>query len=193
MTKLVKTLEELLFCQNYFIRTQVIYTLGKTCSYGSKYSLMRAFDRYRDLDPLILDRLICEMRWLGVENIDRYIYALVTSSSYLTRWAAVGIAASIFDPDLGNRDLQYTDILRQDDCDLIRIEAEYEYQRSLKSLQTPILSKVEQRQRAKALKKIQPLLSFQAVSNRFANHLFKNNLDRYTVTEFEDFVERCSA
>jgi hypothetical protein len=183
---IVSTLEDLLFCGNHFTRSDVIYTLGKTCSYKSKYALSRAFELYRDSDPIILDRLVCEMRWLGVENIDRYIYSIVTSSSYLTRWAAVSIV-----PNLGNLSLQYVDILRRDECELIRIEAEYEYQRLLKSLQTPILSKSEQRQRAKALKKIKPLLSFEYVANRFRNYLWnEHSIDRmYEIVDLESFVE----
>ena len=131
------------------------------------------------------------MRWLGVENIDRCIYSMVTSSSYLTRWAAVGIVASIFDPDLGNHALQYVDILRRDECELIRVEAEYEYQRLLKILQTPILSKSERRQRAKALKKIEPLLSFDSVAHRFRNYLWnEHSIDRmYKVVDFKHFIE----
>jgi hypothetical protein len=183
---IVTTLEELLFCGDYFTRSEVLYTLGKTCSYGSKYALSRAFELYRDSDPLLLDRLICEMSWLGVENIDRYIYSMVTSSSYLTRWAAVSIV-----PNLGNLSLQYIDILRRDECELIRIEAEYEYQRFLKSIQTPILSKLEQHQRAKAIKKIEPVLSFDSVATRFRNHLWNDrSIDRmYKVVDFERFVE----
>jgi hypothetical protein len=50
------------------------------------------------------------MSWLGVENIDRFVYSMVTSPSYLTRWAAVEIVASIFDLDLGNRVWQYAEL-----------------------------------------------------------------------------------
>lgn len=188
-SSIVKTLEELLFSNNYFTRIAVIYTLGKTCSYGSKDVLSQAFELFRETDPLLLDRLISEMGWLGVENLNSCIESMVTSSSYLTRWAAVGMICPIGDTDEGI--VQWAKALRQDECELIRIEAEYEYQRVLKSLQTPILSKTEQRQRAKDIKKMKPLLSFQDVSIRFMNHLSNHGLNHYTVSELESFVELC--
>ncbi len=184
---IVTTLEELLFSDNHFTRVGVIYTLGKTCSYGSGAALSRAFELYRDSDPLILDRLIGEMNWLGVENIDDYISFLVYSFSDLNRWAVVGAIHPI-----GNdlRTIQWAEALRQDKCELIRTEVEYEYQRKLKSLQTPILSKTEQRQRAKELKKIKPLLSFWNVRFLFEKYLDRSCLTQYTLTELESFVDR---
>jgi hypothetical protein len=171
---IVTTLEELLFSDNHFTRVGVVYTLGKTCSYGSGAALSRACERYQDSDPLLLDRLICEMNWLGVENMERYLHSLVHSSSYITRWAVVGALDPIGNDEL--RAMQWAAALRQDECELIRTEVEYEYQRKLKSLQTQILSTAEQRQRAKDIKKIQPLLSFWDVRWLFEQHLSQSCL-----------------
>ena len=186
---IVKTLEELLFSDKYFTQLEVIYTLGKTCNYKSKYALSRAFARFCDSNPLLLDRLLCEMQWLGVENLEQCIESMATSSSYLTRWAAVSRIAPIGET-IDDGIVQWAEALRHDDCELIRFEAEYEYQRVLKSLQTSILSKAEQRQRAKEIKKIQPLLSFQSVSIRFMKYLFDIGSNQYEVAEFESFVDK---
>lgn len=87
----VKTLEQLLFCANHFTRHQLIYTLGKTCSYDSLDVLNQAFIELRDTDPLLLPRLIGEMGWLGAENFWELIESMMMSQVYVTRWAVVDI------------------------------------------------------------------------------------------------------
>jgi hypothetical protein len=182
---IVTTLEKLVFSDNHFIKNWTIYTLGKTCSYRSKDVLIQAFDRYKDSDPLLLNRLIHEMGWLGVENIENCLEQMITSSSYLTRWAAV---EHIYQSE--DRLPDWAEILRRDKCEFIRAEAEYECQRILQSIQTSTLSKAERRQRAKEIKKIDPKISFQHVSTRFSSHLFSSGLSQYTVIELETYVNR---
>lgn len=171
---IIKTLEKLIFSDRHHIRQAAIYTLGKTGSHSSKTALIRAFDLYGDSDPLLLDRLIFELNWLGVENIDRYIHSMATSSSDLTRWAAVACTISIGDFATS----ECVKILRQDRCDLIRIQAEYEYQQAMQP---------------QALTQLAPLLSFDRVSIRFGNYLATNNLKNYPVQALEQFVERLQA
>lgn len=182
---IVSTLEELVFVHNHFIRSHAIYTLGKTCSYSSKNVLVEAFDRFIDTDPLLLDRLINEMGWLGVENMENYLERMATNSSYLTRWAAV---EHIYQST--ERLPNWVELLRQDPCELIRQEAEYECQRMLKSFQTSSLSKSQQRRRAKEIAQIKPKISFQQVSLQFANHLHVRGQSEYSVVELEAFVDR---
>lgn len=182
---IVSTLEELVFGSNHFIRSNAIYTLGKTCSYSSKYVLVEAFDRFIEIDPLLLDRLINEMGWLGVENMEHYLERMATSTSYLTRWAAVEF---IYQSE--ERLPNWVELLRQDPCELIRLEAEYECQRLLKSFQTSSLSKSQQRRRAKEIAQIEPQISFQQVSLQFANNLYRGGKSEYTVVELADFVDR---
>ncbi|GJD24211.1 hypothetical protein RIVM261_091670 [Rivularia sp. IAM M-261] len=50
---IVKNLEQLLFSPNHFTRKQVVYTLGKACSYSSTKVLNQAFNIYRDIYPLL--------------------------------------------------------------------------------------------------------------------------------------------
>ncbi len=182
---IVRTLEELVFSDNYVIQNEAIYALGKTCSYSSKTVLSQAFDRFRDSHPLLLTRLLGEMGWLGVENLEHCIEQMANSYSYLTRWAAVQLIHLNDDDKLPD----WAESLRKDECELIRLEAEYECQRILKRLQTPILSKIEQRQLAKAIKKIEPEISFFGTCVRFSNHLANNGLRQYTVADFEAYVD----
>ncbi len=182
---IVGTLEELVFINNHFTRSNAIYTLGKTCNYSSKNILVQAFDRFSETDPLLLDRLIHEMGWLGVENMEHYLERMATSTSYLTRWAAV---EHIYQSE--ERLPDWAELLRQDPCELIRLEAEYECQTILKSLQTSSLSKIQQRQRAKEIRQIKPKTSFQQVSLQFANDLYRGRKSEYSVVELAAFVDR---
>lgn len=181
---IVSTLEELVFTNNHFIRSHAVYTLGKTCSYGSKNVLVSAFDRFIDTDPLLLNRLINEMGWLGVENMDNYLERMATNTSYLTRWAAVEfIYQSI------KRLPNWAELLRQDPYELIRLEAEYECQQVLKSLQTSSLSKSEQRRRAKEIEQIKPKISFQQLNLKFIHDLSVKRTIEYTVAELEAYLD----
>jgi hypothetical protein len=185
---IVKTLEELIFSDNYFIQSEAIYTLGKTCSYSSKDALSQAFDQFWESNPFLLHKLLNEMQWLGVENLERCIEKMANSSRYLTRWAAVKYIYSYTieyqtPPD-------WVEMLRRDKYKTIFKEAEYEYQRALKSLQRTTLSKAEQRKRAKEIKKIEPILSFDTASSKFRNFLSQNGLSKYEVTDIEAYIDR---
>jgi hypothetical protein len=185
-SSIVKALEKLIFSDNYSIQHQAIYALGKTCSDSSKYVLRGAFDLYRDSHPLLLDRLIFEMQWLGVEDLENCIEQMADSSCYLTRWAAVEhidrYEDAIF-PD-------WVEILRLDEREFIRVEAEYKCQQIIESIQAPTLSKMEQRQGAKEIKNIEPKISFQDLSLRFTSYLSSKGLSKYTVTELEAYIDR---
>jgi hypothetical protein len=187
---IVSTLEELVFSDDHFIRSDAIYSLGKTCSYSSKNVLVLAFDRFRDTDPLLLHKLIGEMFWLRVENMENYLERMVASSSYLTRWAAV---EHIYQSTEGLPD--WVELLRQDPCEFVRAEAEYESQQILKSIHTPNLSKSEQRRRAKEIDRIKPHISFVQVSLGFIRDLFVRNVSvrekiDYTIVELEAYINR---
>jgi hypothetical protein len=187
-SSIVTTLEELVFSDNYLMRGEAIYALGKTCSYSSKDALSQAFDRFRDSSPFLLRQLLNEMQWLGVENLENCLEQMASSSRYLTRWAAVEYVCNCT-IDL-QRSPDWVEILRQDKYELIRVEAEYEFQRALKSIQTPLLTKAEQRQRAKDIKKIKPTISFQTASGKFRTYLSSNGLSQYDISELEAYIDR---
>jgi hypothetical protein len=182
---IVKTLEELVFSDNYFIQSGTIYTLGKTCSYSSKKVLSQAFDRFRESHPLLLTTLLGEMGWLGVENLENCIKQMAASSSYLTRWAAIQLIRLNDDGTIPD----WVETLRKDECKFISIEAEYECQCLLKRHQTPIFSKIEQRQLAKDIKKIKPEISFFSICSRFSRYLSSNGLSQYNVADFEAYID----
>ncbi len=179
-SQIVKTVEARVFSSNHFIRCEAVYILGKTYFYNSSNVLMEAFDRFKDRDPLFMDRLIFEMIWLRVENIEKYLELMATSSSYLTRWTVVRHIYAI-----DNKIPTWAEKLRQDECEYVRTAAEYQCQRTLKYIQAPSLSEDDERQ----LKSIEPRIYFEMVSTIFGSNLFKNGLTEYTVAEFEAYIE----
>jgi hypothetical protein len=182
---IITVLEQSIFSDDYFIRSESILTLGSTYSYNSKNVLSSAFEKFRDSDPLLLHLLISVMESLEVSKINSYINSIVSSPSYLTRWSIVEKIHEAVHDEIPS----WVETLRQDECELIRAETEYEYQTKIKSLQTPILSKAEQRQRAKDIKKIKPAISFSMLRMQFCNYLSRQGLSKYTVYELERYVD----
>lgn len=86
---IIPELERLVFANNHFICKQVIYTLGKICSYHSVPVLLQGFYEYRERDPILLPRLVGELFWLGVENPFDVLESMVASQYYTTRWAVI--------------------------------------------------------------------------------------------------------
>jgi hypothetical protein len=182
-SSIVKTVERRLFSDNHFIRCEAVYILGKTYCHNSSKVLIEAFHRFKDSDPLFIDGLIFEMVWLRVENVERYLELMATSSSYLTRWTVVRHIYAI-----DNKIPAWAEKLRQDECEHVRTAAEYECQRTLKYLQTPSLSEDDERQ----LKSIEPRIYFDMASSLFSSSIFKNGSTEYTVPEFETYIDSLS-
>jgi hypothetical protein len=185
-SEIITILEQSILSDNYFIRSQAISTLGQTSSYTGGDILIQAFNLFRDTDPLLLARLISQIRYFKVANVDSCIQFIIHSNRYLARWAIVESLHEAIHDEIP----QWVEVLRQDRHELVKTEAEYEYQCKIKSLQTPILSKAEQRQRAKDIKKIKPVISFGIVRFSFEKHLLHNGVNQYTVNELESFVDR---
>jgi hypothetical protein len=130
-SSLVKTIENLLFSPNHYVRNGAIYTLGKTCSYSSVNTITEAFYHFRDSDPILLPKLLGELGWLRGETWEECSLSMLESPSYLTHWAAIPMLSRFI--DLYNHaryhfKAQQFDRLRNHDNILVRQEAEYEYQ-----------------------------------------------------------------
>ncbi len=191
---IVQTLESLLFSVNYFIREQVVYTLGKTCSYKSVYALCQAFNALQDSDPLLIPRFIGEIAWLGAENIWELVENITTRQGYLTRWAVIE-ALSQFGHDAQTQDEIFQikrkcfEQLRQDANILVKLEAEYEYQLLEFDLEAHTMAKAERKKKQKKLKQRKPALCFDTIRLAFGRHLYSNGSYQYSVDELEAFVE----
>ena len=129
---IVPILEYLLLAENHFIRTSVIYTLGKISSYDSLPVMLDAFYQLRDRDPILLPRFVRELFWLGVDNPWEILESMVVSGQYTTRWAVVEILGKIDYDSQEEEDFlilhKFYTQLRLDAYPLVRAEAEYKYQ-----------------------------------------------------------------
>lgn len=197
---IIPELEHLVLADNHFIRRQVIYTLGKICSYNSVPVFLHAFYELRDKDPLLLPRLVGELFWLGVDNGWDLIDSMTASNQYTTRWAAL-MSLREFIYDAQNEDetflmrYKFCDRLRQDSHPLVLAQAEYEYQilalnrRKFKEN----MSKLEYKKQRKELRKLEPSLSFCVTDGRFCNYMSDRKLHTYKIEELESFIDEAIA
>ncbi|MEG4322179.1 MULTISPECIES: HEAT repeat domain-containing protein [unclassified Microcoleus] len=194
-SSIVKTLEQLLFSPNLFICQEVVYTLGQTCSYSSLPMLNQAFSALRDINPILLPRLIGEMGWLGTENFWALLESMVTSPVYMTRWAVIDVLSEFVGDDarvqdeLFQRKFKFTEQLRRDSNILIQSEAEYEYQVLKFRSETYNLPKAERKKKRKDLERhYKPKFCFAHLSIAFTNYLYTKGLSQYSVGELEAFI-----
>lgn len=194
-SSIVTTLEQLLFSPNHFICKEVVYTLGKTCSYDSLPMLNQAFNTLRDIDPILLPRLIGEMGWLGTENFWALIESMTTSPVYMTRWAVIDALSQFVGDDARVQDelfhskFRFTEQLRRDSNILIQSEAEYEYQFLKFRSETYHLPKAERKKKRKYLERhYKPTFCFANISLAFTKYLYTEGLRQYSVGELEAFI-----
>ena len=193
---IVPELERLVLSDNHFIRQQVIYTLGKICSYDSIPILLRAFHQFRDQDPILLPRLVGELFWLGVDYPGGLIESMISSPQYLTRWAVLTILGELIYNSPDDNDeiflMKYKvcESLCEDSNFLVQAEANYEYQFLKLNLRwrQENLSKSEYKKQTKELQGLKPSLSFSQVSGQFDNYLYGNQIYHYSIEELETFV-----
>ncbi|BAZ13137.1 hypothetical protein NIES4071_49760 [Calothrix sp. NIES-4071] len=192
---IVENIEQLLFSPNHFTRKQVVYTLGKACSYSSTRVLNQAFNTYRDTDPILLPRLIGEMGWLGAENFWELLDSMMNSKLYMTRWAVVHVLSEFIGDDAQVQDelfqhkLRCTEQLRQDSNILIQSEAEYEYQLLKFRSSSYNLQRAERKKKRKDLERqYKPAFCFTGISSAFTNHLHTKGLTQYSIAELEAFI-----
>ncbi|MBH8566241.1 HEAT repeat domain-containing protein [Nostoc sp. CENA67] len=193
---IIPELEHLVFANNHFIRKQVIYTLGKICSYNSVPVLLHAFHQFRDQDPILLPRLIGELFWLGVDNRCDVIESMIFSAQYITRWSVLEtLHQFIYDSQLEDANFliryKFCEKLRQDSNLLVRAQAEYEFNfldLNKRRFQEN-MCKSDYRKQKKILDKSQPFLCFSQIANSFTNYMHNQNLSTYIIQELENFIE----
>ncbi|MBW4510357.1 MAG: HEAT repeat domain-containing protein [Scytonematopsis contorta HA4267-MV1] len=194
-SSIVKTLEQLLFSPSHFTREQVVYALGKTCSYNSVSVLNQAFNEFRDIDPILLPRLIGEMGWLGAENFWALLDSMISSQVYITRWAVIDVLSEFVSDDARvhsqwfQSKLRCVEQLRQDSNILVKSQAEYEYQLLKFRSSTYELPKAERKKKRKDLERqYKPAFYFAQISTAFANFLYSKRQTQYSIAELEAFI-----
>ncbi len=196
----VSAIEALLNSECHSSRRQAAYVLGKTGSESSVHAMTAAFHQWRDRDPIFLTRLMGELGWLGAENFDELLDAMIGSHGFVTRWATVSLLQEFLDePEtpLFDQKKRRWEILRHDPHPLVRQEAEYQYQLQLFQLAGSRLSSAEIKQlkaaRRKSRKELdrqyEPTITFSAITSRFTNYLHELGQTDYTIAQLETFIE----
>ena len=196
---IVKSIEDLLFSPNRNTVNDAIYTLGKTCSYNSISALKKAFYKLKDTDPLLLERLFCEMQWLGgleKETTWEFLDALISSDRYITRWTTLYLIPECIEEDgteisiLQHEKYYYLQSLKEDSSLLIRAQAEYRCEEIEFNLISQTLTKQERKKQRKQLeKKKSSILTLDDIEGRFSSYIYRKKLSSYTMSELETFVE----
>jgi len=190
----IEALRKNVFAANHFVRGDSVYTLGKLINRESANTLVEAFYQFKERDPLMLDGLLFEIRWLKQSTDWTLIEAMAQSSSYLTRWAALEVLEHFVDFDADSRCQHHLSILQKDEQLLVQQEAVYLH-RELQFLEEiKNLPKSEKRKRRKALEKTKlPIIRFWDISRQFSNRLGQRQQSDYQVAELEQFVEEFTA
>jgi hypothetical protein len=197
----VQALEALLHSECHGTRKQAAYVLGKTGSESSVKAMTEAFHQWRDRDPIMLPRLMGELGWLGAENLDELLDAMMTSPVFATRWATISLLQEFLDePEtpLFDQKRQHWEILRHDPHPLVRQEAEYQYQLQLFRLEGSRLSPTELKQNKAARRKARkdldrqyaPSITFFEIASRFTNYFHELGQTDYTIGQLEIFIEQ---
>lgn len=122
----VSALESLVkYAPQYHARNLATYTLGKIWSINSVGIMIEAFYQHFETDPLLVPRLLDEIKWLNdVRDAPHDMTCMeeaVHNWNYLTRWAVVDHCYR--GPD--SRNIPCLEILSQDENPAIRAEAEF--------------------------------------------------------------------
>ncbi|MBD1933124.1 HEAT repeat domain-containing protein [Trichocoleus sp. FACHB-69] len=192
----IPKLEHLVLADNHFICKQVIYTLGKICSYDSVPVMLNAFHQLRDQDPILLPRLIGELFWLGVDNGWDVIDSMVASNQYTTRWATMtALDEFVYDSQKEDETFlmrkKFCNHLRHDAHPLVREEAEYNY--NFLELQRrkhhEKMSKHEYKKQKNYFSNLEDFLQFKSIATHFSNYMYAHNLPTYTIKELKLFID----
>jgi hypothetical protein len=185
----VQAIEALLFSKNHFLRQQTGYALGKIYSYGSVPVMIEAFHWWRDRDPLMLPFYMGELGWLRAENYDELADSMISSPCFITRWASISCFAGTSKRECQRR----FDWLRNDQSELVRLEAEYDYRVHLFRARggtefsaEPVFQITPER--AAIDKQYEPAIKFTAIKVAFENNLSRNNQTDYTIEQLEAFI-----
>lgn len=193
-SSVISELEKLLFDDSFRKRSEAVYTLGKITSQKSVGVLKECFLKFRELDPLLIGRLIFEILWLSKTDLEWLVNETFKAKLYLTRWAALeSFDTMSFSPDEKDWNIKYKLFsgLGEDENEFVSQEAKYlkeemEFEKSLSFVE----SNVEKRKMRKELEKKKPELTFSVLHIKFSNFLFQENMKDYCVKDMENFVKQ---
>lgn len=191
---IIKALEDNVFANNWFVRSDSVCTLGKLGLTMSIPTLVKAFNQSIETDPLLLPELFFELSWLQGESDWALLSKALHSHHYLSRWAALPeIGRHFVDPGKIEGFSQQKELVKSMLDDLngyVKQEAQYEYQRLLYLQKAKGASRKEKKQLKRELDQYEPPVMFMDVEIQFGNYLYNSSQRDYQLSELEDFVDR---
>lgn len=183
------------FSDNYFIRTQAIYTIGKLCYRENIPILIEAFESYKTTDPLSIPGLFFELGWLGSEELQDLINEMINHPNYLFRWSTLEFFNSSkyqVDSEQHNLVKEQLAILQNDENKLVKAEANHLYAKVLLDEKKPNLAKAEFKAEVKSIKKIEPEIRFDSIEVVFQRYLSVAKKSNYSLEELDLFTQQYS-
>jgi hypothetical protein len=181
-------LRRLLCFQNFWVRKNAIYTIGKLAGRERACLLSDSFPYYLETDPINIPPLLKELRWLtGAWNWS-FVEQTAAASHYLQRWSL----CSLLDddgssPETFERYLDVLSALKTDPNSLVANEASLRVER-IKLKLGPKLPKPEWRLEVKRIARLEPRLTFERATMQF----MREKAD-YAAAEFDVFVDQIVA
>ncbi len=186
-SRITKELETLVIEGDFWDRRQAVYVLGKTYVKSSVPVFSQALSHWLERDPLILPRVFFERSFLDVNIGADAFESIISSPSFMTRWAALQILTEgVLPPEVVP---SYFDRLKQDPHPLVLAAAQFE-SRNCESLATDSSPEAIQQMLFNNAEPPDPdLVAFVNVENWFSNYLRKNQKLDYLPEELEAFVK----
>jgi hypothetical protein len=158
-------------------RLNAVYTLAKIGATNALPGLEAVLRRRRDIDPLLLPRLLMEIGWLGGDR-DRSAQYVAQSTGYLSRWSLLGNSAMDTDPRI------LVDLAR-DPHPLIRADAEHRLAYLRLPEETRGMTGGDRKRAYRRHHADAPVLTFAFLELRFYHAM---TWEEYTVAQLDAFV-----
>lgn len=192
--EIIEAMNDNVFANNFFTRSNTVYTIGKLGFTSSVPVLIKAFHQSMESDPLLLLSLFSELRWLQGKVDWELLNKPLHNSHFLIRWATLQILDhySVY-PEKTQEFLlkkSYLEILLTDTNEWVKQEANYLHRELLHLQNIQGLPRNQKRKLRRELDRSKPWVTFFHVVIRFENYLSTSNQVDYQLSELEEFVDK---
>ncbi len=188
----VQQLERLILAGRFFVRANAIYALGKIGSTRSLPAMYQAFDVLLERDPVLLPGLAEEIWWLEEHATWSLVERMVEHTYFAVRWAVFGMGLWVhgvpYEEPLRSIHARSFELLRRDENELVRAEAEFHFQTWAFEQSKANLSREEKRRQSREVERLRPQVSFEDIRILLGNWLHIQNIADYSVADLEAFI-----
>lgn len=182
-------LNKLLYNDNFVLKKDIVYTIGKiNFKQNAKY-LEKAYNFYKNKDPLILPDILQEIEWLKKDSIWKYVRKLAKHPNYLFRWAVVELLSKYNEDDY-DKIKSYLELLVYDSNQLVSTEAKYYLELGRSIQQNKKLSDLEFEKRILNIDDNESFIPFVKLVNGFCNYQKEHKLQKYSIKDIEHYIAK---